>query len=145
MATKVVNQASQAISDAVNSDGPSFEATLHGSGEQADPKKVLAELVKAIQDRLAKAGVPLQAGANQEIEVRVTGNGFRIDGNHPRAAEIEAQLNGDEQLLRLANQLQESGGPLQFLVSSEEIPRLTSLSEGTTIQRAGGYANWLAD
>jgi cob(I)alamin adenosyltransferase len=107
--------AKQAITAAT---GPSFDEVLRGTKNSAtDSATTLKELIQGIQQRLASVGIDLSTRMNQSLQMSVTANGIQIDGHHERAAEMEAQINADPQLLELAKKLREHGGPTQFTLS----------------------------
>ena len=119
-----------------------FDEVLRSGGDVAGPAKsaqtLLAELTESIRRRLADVvGMP----ANPAVQLSVHADGeLTVDGNHPRAAQIEAVLSEDPKLRQTARQLRQAGGPGEVLVD------LTSGGGQENISsKPGGYANWLAD
>ena len=134
LATGVAGRVSQAIG---------FDDILHGTdaetaGGQATPvvasaSELKGQLTDGIRLELAKRSINL----NQPLELRVHQDGsLRVEGDHPRAAEIEALLNSDGDAVRLAGELAKATGSNQISID------LTSSGGPGNIIGLGGYPNW---
>lgn len=96
----------------------------------AETSDVLSQLTELIQQRLSDSGIQV----NQELPIRITTDGkLRVDGDHPRAAEIESVLDADPQITLLASRLARLGK-----VSGLTIP----IDQGNIQESPGGYPNW---
>ena len=142
-ATRIAGNVAQRISETIG-----FAEVLHKSSEEVAPstQELTDALVGAIRQRLSALGID----PNQPLSVSVTERGrLQIDVSHPRAAEIETELNSDPQMAALAGRLHRSSG-----LSSETIrlsipaSDLTSLVKEGNIRHSGppgppgGYPNW---
>ncbi len=134
LATGVAGRVSQAIGfdeilhrtppEAVGGESPPVDAS-------ADELK--RQLTDGIRLELAKHSINL----NQRLELRVHEDGsLRVDGNHPRGAEIEALLNSDPNTVRLAGELAQASGSNRISID------LTSSGEPGNMVGPGGYPNW---
>ncbi len=100
-----------------------FEDVLHGvdAVDEDSASNVAAlsdELVDAIRARLLQSGlIQTDGGLNQTLQLGVKQDGaLRVEGDHPRAAEIEALLASNQQIVDTASKLAQSGGPSEISI-----------------------------
>lgn len=142
-----------------------FDAVLQG-GEKADSAgnvnsagdssqtdlisldSLKSKLGEAARATLSAVGIP----TNPAIELGVQfGDRLTVESDHGQAARIEAALNADSSLRKLAGQLsakvaQQRSGQSNIRVSVPGSADLTSgPATGNIPSMSGGYANWLAD
>ena len=127
-AAKIAQGISRGVARGV-SDAMGFHAVLSEPGS-ADDVQAAADLIEKIRDRLAQLGVEV----NQDLPIGISTNGqLQIEGEHPRAAEIESVLNSDEQISQLVGRLS----------ASQQASGLTiAAAQGNIRNSAGGYPNW---
>ncbi|QDU98528.1 hypothetical protein [Lignipirellula cremea] len=109
-----------------------FDQLLAEAGEEptqaalrSEAQSALASLQQTFTSRLAEAGIDL----SQPIELSLRDGRFRVEG-HPQADQIEAILNGDEELGADAERLREV-----FTVLNESAPDTGGLKEDLTSRR----------
>ncbi len=108
IAKSAVRQVGQAIS---------FDQILNGPASNGESGSSLADLLSnltaAIHDRLAAMGLAeIGSTANQLGELNVLSDGqILVNGDHPRAAEIEASLSSDRAISDIVTQIRVSGSP----------------------------------
>ena len=123
-AVKLAQGIAQGVSQAIG-----FHDVLSETSA-GDASDSLEQLTQSIQQRLSDSGIQV----NQELPIRITEDGqLRVDGDHPRAAEIEAVLNSDRQITESAKRLTAPGS-----VSGLTIP----IDKGNIMDSPGGYPNW---
>ena len=146
-----------------------FDEVLRADPNAADggAEQLRGELIQAIRQRLSRMGID----ANQPLRLSVTQHGkLRVTEQHRRAAEIEAVLNADPQLISQAKELHRASGSPRGaieLVAPRDLPPrdardlsprrardLTPLRTSGNILRSsgpaavqdrktsGGYPNW---
>lgn len=105
LASEVASRVGQAIG---------FDDVLQGGAASgANITALTDQLVQAVNIQLSNSGIAV----NQPLRLSVNVDGaLRVEGEHPRAAEIEAILAFDESLARQARSLVAAGGPREILV-----------------------------
>lgn len=103
-----------------------FEDVLHGGVDSVGSVAGLTDqLADSIREHLNRSGLrPMVGGGpNQALQLSVKPDGTLIvEGDHPRAAEIEALLASSPSIVETATRLAQQGGPTQITID------LTSLS-----------------
>jgi hypothetical protein len=90
----------------------------HGKNAQA----LADQLVQAVGTRLSDSGIDV----NQPLRLSVMANGsLRVEGNHARAAEIEALLASDQALATAARKMLQAGGPSEIKIEQRSPSGLT--------------------
>lgn len=91
------------------------------------------ELTAAVQTRLSDSGIK----AGETLQLSVTNEGrLSVEGNHPRAGEIESLLNSDPELVETARQWSRTAGHAEISID------LTIPTERENMVWPGGYPNW---
>ncbi len=101
-----------------------FDDVLHGvdavneDGVGGDAAALSNELVDSVRTRLMQSGlIQTGGGPNQALQLSVKQDGtLRVEGDHPRAAEIEALLASNKQIADIASKLAQSGGPIEISI-----------------------------
>ena len=116
------------------------QADADASASPSGPAHWLDQIVDAIRQRLSHAGV----SANSTLELNAQPDGrLRVDGDHPKAAAIEATLSADDGLRQRVAQYVQAGGATKISLGSNRNNDLTKFPPAGNIQdRVGGYANW---
>lgn len=122
-AAGAATQLARGVSQSLNFDqvlrGSEAAGEASGDGDDASgpsPSSLLTSTIDQVRRLLGQAGIE----PNPPVQLRV-GNGGKllVTGDHPRAAEIESVLAGDEPLARLAGELWAAGGPQRFAVGQD--------------------------
>lgn len=99
-----------------------FDDVLHGTDSVDDSiitnDALTDQLVDSIRARLVQSGLIDSGGEpNQTLQLSVQQDGaLRVEGGHPRAAEIEALLGSSPQIVGAASKLARSGGPTEIAI-----------------------------
>ncbi|MEE2935081.1 MAG: hypothetical protein VYA84_03690 [Planctomycetota bacterium] len=120
---------------------PLEEIDLHGSTSTSQGD-LRAELVESIDRILRESGINL----DQSLQVSIDTDGaLRVVSDHERAAEIEAKLESDSGIRRLAQQWASSTSTTageRFRAASRSLDLTIPASTGTILPVPGGYPNW---
>lgn len=128
-ATLLAGEVAQRVGQAIG-----FDEVLSGA-EPANLTALTDQLVQSAGAKLAEAGIAV----NQPLRLSVREDGgLRVEGDHPRAAEIEAILAMDDSLARQARDLAAAGGPQEVLLSPPGPIGLTTTGHEANILKALG-------
>lgn len=127
-ASDVANRVGQAIG---------FDDVLRGVNvdQGKDVAAMTDSLVEAVETRLSQSGIVV----NQPLRLSVMSNGtLRVEGNHARAAQIEALLASDETLSKTARNLIRAGGPSEIVIGQQSPSGLTPTGVEANIREMFG-------
>ena len=132
-ATRIADDVASRVGQAIG-----FDDVLRGAdgglGDGHDVASLTDQLVKAIRTRLNQSGV----AANHPLQLSVTeGGGLRVEGSHPQAAEIEAMLRSDPQLIETASKLFQASGGSENTIGLT-IPSVLTFPRVLTFPSVGG-------
>jgi hypothetical protein len=110
-ATSIASQVAHRVGQAIG-----FDDVLRGGNSEpgVNVTALTDQLVQTVGAKLSESGIAV----NRPLRLSVQGDGtLRVEGDHPRAAEIEALLASDESLAQQVRGLTAAGGPREILVA----------------------------
>ncbi len=150
-ATQLAGEVANRVSQAVGFNDVLRGAEDTGQTGELDFKSLLKKLSADLRERIEGLGIGVETNHGVNISVHAGGK-FRVDSNHPRAAEIESVLNADKKLVKAGHELVQAGGPTAITIDPADIDKsaavaggrgLTSGSVvGNILNAPGGYPNW---
>ena len=130
-ATILAGEVAQRVGQAIG-----FDEVLRSGAGEVNVTALTDQLVQAVGAKLAESGIAV----NRPLRLSVQRDGtLRVEGDHPRAAEIEARLAFDDSLVRQTRELAAAGGPGEILLGPPPPIGLTPTRlEANILKELGG-------